>query len=62
MENTENLERVQSSSELPGSSSFLVTESAAAIRVGLPDDLVRLEEEGWGDRDAEGLGGLEVED
>src|SRR5262245_31010814 len=29
---------------------------------GLPDHLIRLEEEGWGNRDAEGLGSLEVDD
>ena len=30
--------------------------------VGLPDHLGGLEEEQWGDRDPEGLGGLEVDD
>ena len=29
---------------------------------GSPDHLVRLEEEGWGNRDPKGLGSLEVDD
>jgi hypothetical protein len=40
-----------------GSASRLMTESAAAIRAGLPYDLVGLEEEGRGNREVQGLAG-----
>jgi hypothetical protein len=32
------------------------------MATGLPEHLVGLEEERWGDRQAQGLGGLEIED
>jgi hypothetical protein len=38
-----------------------LTEVLSSGRHGLPDDLVRLEEEGWGNGEAEGLGGVEVD-